>query len=176
MVRRQHMPARRIRVFGVHSSTADHLLSLTLPCLLQAARILANLLVAGGGVLFRAAAQAYRQAVVSKQHSLCCGSESVRVLLTPLSGRQPLSVQHGSLSMTVWRPFCADAAKSGVAAENVSAGLKSGQMSVQEAQQILGVEKNATLEQARKVRSHWQGIFGMLHVVDSCTCTLAHGC
>lgn len=45
----------------------------------------------------------------------------------------------------------ADAAKSGVTAENVSAGLKSGQMSLQEAQQILGVEKNATLEQARKV-------------------------
>lgn len=32
----------------------------------QAARIIANLLVAGGGVLFRAAAQAYRQAVVSE--------------------------------------------------------------------------------------------------------------
>lgn len=35
----------------------------------QAARIIANLLVAGGGVLFRAAAQAYRQAVVS-EHTL----------------------------------------------------------------------------------------------------------
>lgn len=77
----------------------------------MAARIIANLLVAGGGVLFRAAAQAYRQAVVN-------------------------------------------AAKSGVTAENVSAGLKSGQMSLQEAQQILGVEKNATLEQARKKFEH----------------------
>ncbi len=34
-------------------------------CMMQAARIIANLLVAGGGVLFRAAAQAYRQAIVS---------------------------------------------------------------------------------------------------------------
>ena len=30
-------------------------------------------------------------------------------------------------------------------------------MSLQEAQQILGVEKNATLEQARKVRCHQEG-------------------
>lgn len=33
---------------------------------LQAGRLLANLIVAGGGVLLRAAAQAYRQAIVSK--------------------------------------------------------------------------------------------------------------
>lgn len=45
----------------------------------------------------------------------------------------------------------ADAAKSGVTAENVAAGIKSGQLTVQEAQQILGVEKNATLDQVRKV-------------------------
>ncbi len=47
----------------------------------------------------------------------------------------------------------ADAGKSGVTAETVAAGLKSGQLTVQEAQQILGVEKNATLDQVRKVRA-----------------------
>lgn len=93
---------------------------------------------------------------------------------------QRFHVQHGTLGMTVWRPLCADAAKSGVAAENVSAGLKSGQMSVQEAQQILGVEKNATLEQARKVHCHQQGVPCTLHVVTNgkqgIPCTRAHGC
>jgi hypothetical protein len=33
---------------------------------LQAAKILANLIIAGGTVLFRAASQAYRQAIISK--------------------------------------------------------------------------------------------------------------
>jgi hypothetical protein len=33
---------------------------------MQAAKILANLLIAGGTVLFRAASQAYRQAIISK--------------------------------------------------------------------------------------------------------------
>jgi hypothetical protein len=93
---------------------------------------------------------------------------------------QRCDMQHGSLSVTVWRPVRADAAKSGVAAENVSAGLKSGQMSVQEAQQILGVEKNATLEQARKVPCHQQGVPRTLHVVtdgrQGVPRTLAHGC
>ena len=32
----------------------------------QAARIIANLIIAGGGVLLRAAAQAYRQALISE--------------------------------------------------------------------------------------------------------------
>ena len=73
MVRRRHMPAQRILVARSALQYNRAFQSLTVPCLLQAARILANLLVAGGGVLFRAAAQAYRQAVVSKQHSLCRG-------------------------------------------------------------------------------------------------------
>ena len=38
-----------------------------------------------------------------------------------------------------------------MSAENASAALKS-QMSLQEAQQILGVDKNVTLDQVRKVR------------------------
>ena len=45
----------------------------------QASRLLANLIVAGGGVLFRAASQAYRQAIVSELAALyaptaCLGS------------------------------------------------------------------------------------------------------
>lgn len=38
---------------------------------LQAAKIIANLLVAGGTVLFRAASQAYRQAIISERLPLC---------------------------------------------------------------------------------------------------------
>ena len=41
-----------------------------LACCMQASRILANLIVAGGSVIVRAAAQAWRQAVVSKLASL----------------------------------------------------------------------------------------------------------
>lgn len=67
----------------------------------------------------------------------------------------------------------ADAGKSGVTAETVAAGLKSGQLTVQEAQQILGVEKNATLDQVRKVRAvifgrasrGWEGAMCMLPVL-----------
>jgi hypothetical protein len=44
-----------------------------------------------------------------------------------------------------------DANKSGVAAETASSAFKSAQMSVSEAKQILDVDKNATLEQVRKV-------------------------
>ena len=39
-------------------------------CAMQAGRLIANLIVAGGGILIRAAAQAYRQALVSKSTSL----------------------------------------------------------------------------------------------------------
>jgi hypothetical protein len=35
---------------------------------MQAGRLLANLIVAGGGILIRAAAQAYRQAIISEFH------------------------------------------------------------------------------------------------------------
>lgn len=37
----------------------------SLPSLVQAARVIAQLLVAGGTILFRAGAQAYKQAIVS---------------------------------------------------------------------------------------------------------------
>jgi hypothetical protein len=43
-----------------------HLTNLLLILSLQAAKILANLIIAGGTVLFRAASQAYRQAIISK--------------------------------------------------------------------------------------------------------------
>lgn len=38
----------------------------TVELITQAGRLLANLIVAGGGILIRAAAQAYKQAIVSK--------------------------------------------------------------------------------------------------------------
>ena len=60
-----------------------------------------------------------------------------------------------------------------MAAENVSAGLKSGQMSVQEAQQILGVEKNATLEQARKVHCQPQRVPVVINAKQGVACTPA---
>lgn len=40
---------------------------------LQAAKILANLVVMGGGILARAFVQAYRQALASKSFQLLCG-------------------------------------------------------------------------------------------------------
>ena len=40
----------------------------------QAAKLLANLLVAGGTVLFRAATQAYKQAIISESPAWSMGS------------------------------------------------------------------------------------------------------
>lgn len=50
----------------------------------QAAKILANLLVAGGTVLFRAATQAYRQAIISERSTDCkLSAEPAAALLLP---------------------------------------------------------------------------------------------
>ena len=51
---------------------------MTLRAYVQAARVIAQLLVAGGTILFRAGAQAYKQAIVSAFHVMilnthCCG-------------------------------------------------------------------------------------------------------
>jgi len=73
----------------------------------MAARVIAQLLVAGGTILFRAGAQAYRQAIVN-------------------------------------------AGKAGVGKDAASAT----RMSLDEAYKILGVEKNASLEEVLKRYQH----------------------
>ena len=106
----------------------------------QAARILANLIVAGAGVLLRAGAQAYRQALVSAPRcwsSYCALQGCVAV---------------GSLDSErfVWVPG-ADAQKSGVTPESVKAAAKASGMTLEEAQKVLGVDRAASLQEVLKV-------------------------
>ncbi|EFN56817.1 hypothetical protein CHLNCDRAFT_144360 [Chlorella variabilis] len=79
----------------------------------NAAKILANLLVAGGTVLFRAASQAYRQAIIN-------------------------------------------GTKAGVAAEGANAARAAGskQLTLQEAEMILGIESGATWQEIMKKYDH----------------------
>jgi hypothetical protein len=60
----------------------------------------------------------------------------------------------GAVTQLVPRP--SDGTKSGMTAEGARAALKQKQMSLQEAQMILGIEKNATLDEIRKVQSQIQ--------------------
>ncbi|KAG6746247.1 hypothetical protein POTOM_050778 [Populus tomentosa] len=87
--------------------------------LISAARLLANLLVMGSGIMVRAFAQAYRQALATAS----------------ISGSQLL------------RPI-ADASKSGVAhetAQNIRRGSK--MMAEPEARQVLGITEHSTWEE-----------------------------
>ncbi|PSC77065.1 mitochondrial import inner membrane translocase subunit tim16 [Micractinium conductrix] len=78
----------------------------------MAAKILANLLVAGGTVLFRAASQAYRQAIIN-------------------------------------------GTKAGMTAEGVNAArAASKQMTLREAEMILGIESGATWQEISKKYDH----------------------
>ncbi|KAK9849126.1 hypothetical protein WJX84_011483 [Apatococcus fuscideae] len=77
----------------------------------MAARIIANLIVAGAGVLIRAGAQAYKQAIVN-------------------------------------------GTKAGVASEGTRAAFGAKQMSLEEASRILGVDRNAPLEEVLKKYNH----------------------
>lgn len=79
----------------------------------MAAKILANIIIAGGTVLFRAASQAYRQAIIN-------------------------------------------GTKAGVASEgvNVARSAMGKQLTLQEAQQILGIEPGATWAQIVKKYDH----------------------
>ncbi|CAL5228248.1 g11347 [Coccomyxa viridis] len=70
----------------------------------MAGRLIANLIVAGGGILIRAAAQAYRQALVNAQ-------------------------------------------RQGVTQETLKAATRARQLTVEEAEKILGIEKNMSYEE-----------------------------
>ncbi|KAK9806371.1 hypothetical protein WJX72_011945 [[Myrmecia] bisecta] len=77
----------------------------------MAARVLANLIVAGAGILIRAGTQAYRQAIIN-------------------------------------------GTKAGVTAEGAKAATAAKQMTLQEAQMILGVDSKTPLEEVLKKYNH----------------------
>ncbi|KAK9918236.1 hypothetical protein WJX75_002449 [Coccomyxa subellipsoidea] len=77
----------------------------------MAGRLLANLIVAGGGILIRAAAQAYKQAIVNAQ-------------------------------------------RSGVTAESVKAATKARQMTLEEAEKILGIDSKMSYDEVLKKYNH----------------------
>ncbi|BDA46689.1 probable mitochondrial import inner membrane translocase subunit [Coccomyxa sp. Obi] len=78
----------------------------------MAGRLLANLIVAGGGILIRAAAQAYKQAIVNAQ-------------------------------------------RSGVTAESVKAAAsRTRQMSLEEAEKILGINSSMSYDEVLKKYNH----------------------
>lgn len=78
----------------------------------MAGRLLANLIVAGGGILIRAAAQAYKQAIVNAQ-------------------------------------------RSGVTAESVKAAAsRTRQMSLEEAEKILGIKSSMSYDEVLKKYNH----------------------
>ena len=145
---------------------------------MQAAKILANLLVAGGTVLFRAASQAYRQAIISEWRERlgrgrcrrCCrhrfafvaalNAISAAVATRPARATQrccfaTVLVQHAHADPACAAPAClpADGTKAGMTAEGVNAArAASKQMTLREAEMILGIESGATWQEISKVR------------------------
>jgi hypothetical protein len=116
---------------------------------MQAGRLLANLIVAGGGILLRAAAQAYRQAIVSEPADSFFSGHTV-------SGVFSVTCLYClSLCMQSHEPalmLLADAQRSGVTAESVKAATKARQMSLEEAEKILGISRNTSYDEVLKVR------------------------
>lgn len=92
--------------------------------------------MAGAGVLIRAGAQAYRQAIVSK---LLLLSPPVLLFVSERCGEPHV------------RNVCVDGTKAGVASEGTRAAFAAKQMSLEEASRILGVERNASMEEIVKV-------------------------
>ena len=118
---------------------------------------MANVLVAGATVLFRAGAQAYRQAIISELHLLAGqpATRATRCHQQNLLTEEPLGLQ----VLTGPRPganrgWSADGAKAGVGGAEAAAGAASratGQITLQEAKQILGIERDVTMEEVLKV-------------------------
>lgn len=115
----------------------------------QAAKILANLLVAGGTVLFRAATTAYRQAIISELGA------AARLLCTSL--RLPAVRSRCQTPLLFTLPPCArppaDGTKAGMTAEGVNAARSAAkQLTLREAELILGVEEGASWADILKAR------------------------
>jgi len=129
----------------------------------QASRILANLIVAGGSVIVRAAATAWRQAVVSK---LQTKAEKTQLLL--LLVLQLMLLLH------------ADGQRSGITPESLkNAATASKQMNLEEAYKILGADSKVGIEEVMKVSRQNASI--MLHVMfttqsESCSIALWLSC
>lgn len=69
--------------------------------------------------------------------------------------------------MSLWHLVRADAQRSGVTAESVKAATKARQMTIEEAEKILGIDKNMSYEQVLQVK--------VLQAM-SCECTAPNFC
>ncbi|KAL6970815.1 hypothetical protein U1Q18_030499 [Sarracenia purpurea var. burkii] len=133
-----------------------------------AAKILANLIVMGSGILARAFVQAYRQALAIARLKLCAfmdgPSTSTKYYTvvglkfwafmdgpftyqTIMLYRDKIHVQGPPALLSIW--LISDASKSGVAQETIqnAARRASKTMTEQEARQILGVSEQSTWEE-----------------------------
>ena len=136
--------------------------------------------MAGASVLFRAGVQAYRQAIVS-EYLLLLSLSSILLEAT------------GGYCVTDWGSCfatdshsnsqllcsctdmggCADGARAGVKAEGPIAA-RATQLSPHEARQILGLEKDATLEEVLKVSSFESTCAGLaMSLACDCICPLS---
>ena len=138
----------------------------------QAGRIIANLIVAGGGVLIRAAAQAYRQALVSKSLSLGMSRTNVSALFSAVIYLKRKMTSSGYSARKQLRDYLspwsfyessslltdmshagsrADAQRQGVTQETLKNATRARQMTVEEAEKILGIEKNMNYDEVLRV-------------------------
>ena len=106
--------------------------------------------MAGGTVLFRAATTAYKQAIISEFR------HAVRSDLTFMHHHCRCLSAMGWTDAAAPGPPAADGTRAGVGAEGAQAAARAGgkQLSLQEAQQILGVESGATWDQIAKKYDH----------------------
>lgn len=115
---------------------------------MQAARILATLIVYGSGAVIRACSQAYRQALASKQSSALCTKVSVFFCLSGSFGTSSNKIVHNIVRYA----SVSDASKSGVAQEamhSIKRGIRG--LTEPEARQILGVTEKSSWEEILKV-------------------------
>ncbi|KAK9265605.1 hypothetical protein L1049_010775 [Liquidambar formosana] len=111
----------------------------------MAAKILANLIVMGSGIMARAFVQAYRQAL-ARHVAPSAGTRSM-IHRKRFSLEISVHVQKFLLQEVDSLMLCLDASKSGVAQETIQNTVRRGKTMVeQEARQILGVSEQATWE------------------------------
>lgn len=114
---------------------------------MQAARILAQLLVSGGTMVFRAATQAYRQALISELKENKEGP--IRTVL--------IKERHLIIYYIIRSLFCphTDGQKAGITPEMAKAAAgRASKLNIDEARLILGVDASATREEITKKFEH----------------------
>ena len=126
-----------------------------LPPHAQAGRILANLLVAGAGVLIRAGTQAYKQALISACFSFFGGGAGVGEGRPWTTTTTTTRTHTSPRRAPILPPFpLADANKTGAAADVASSAAAKAGMALDEAHKILGTAPGASREELLRRATH----------------------